>query len=140
MTHPCNNPNLSPIEFLEAVMHDDTFSIALRAKAAKAVTLIHTKAPLPPVTIRIKDPYCHEYLARIPWLKEFAAEDPEQVNTNSQSKSRIRPDNAQPSSETPGPINTETTSNPPTLIDYSKPLSPDEIQQIKAAVHALRPD
>ena len=51
MTHPCNNPNLSPIEFLEAVTHDDTFSIALRAKAAKALTLIHTKAPVPPITI-----------------------------------------------------------------------------------------
>src|SRR6516164_3236828 len=72
MTHPCNNPNLSPIEFLEAVTHDDTFSIALRAKAAKALTLIHTKAPVPPITIHIKDPYSHEYLARFPWLKEFA--------------------------------------------------------------------
>ena len=54
MTHPCNNPNLSPIEFLEAVMHDDTFSIALRAKAAKALTSIQTKAPVPPITIHIK--------------------------------------------------------------------------------------
>src|SRR6516164_1407191 len=90
MSHPCNNPNLSPREFLEAVMHDDTFSIALRAKAAKALTSIQTKAPVPPITIHIKDPYSHEYLTRFPWLKEFAAKDPEQVNTNSQSKSRIR--------------------------------------------------
>ena len=109
MTHPCNNPNLSPIEFLEAVMHDDTFSIALRAKAAKALTSIQTKAPVPPITIHIKDPYS----PRFPWLKEFAAKDPEQVNTNSQSKSRIRPDNFQPSSETPGPTNIETNSLPP---------------------------
>ena len=78
MTHPCNNPNLSPEEFLQRVMVDDTFSMALRAKAAKALTLIHTKAPQPPITI--------------PWLKEFAVKDPEQVNTNSQSKSRIRPE------------------------------------------------
>jgi len=140
MTHPCNNPNLSPIEFLEAVTHDDTFSIALRAKAAKALTLIHTKAPVPPITIHIKDPYSHEYLARFPWLKEFATKDPEQINTNSQSKSRIRSNSRHPSSETPGPIYTETTSNPPTLIDYSKPPTPEEIQAIKAAVHALRPD
>ena len=113
MSHPCNNPNLSPREFLEAVMHDDTFSIALRAKAAKALTSMQTKAPVPPITIHIKDPYSHEYLTRFPWLKEFAAKDPEQVNTNSQSKSRIRPDNPQPSSETPGPTNIETNSYPP---------------------------
>ena len=136
MTHPCNNPNLSPIEFLEAVMHDDTFSIALRAKAAKALTLIHTKAPVPPITIRIKDPYCHEYLARFPWLKEFTTKDPEQINTISQSKSRIRSNSDHPSSETPGPLNTETNSYPLSLIDYT----PAEIQQIAAVVHQLRPD
>ena len=122
MSHPCNNPNLSPREFLEAVMHDDTFSIALRAKAAKALTLIHTKAPVPPITIHIKDPYSHEYLTRFPWLKEFAAKDPEQVNTNSQSKSRIRPDNPQPSSETPGPTNIETNSYPPYLENIIQTL------------------
>jgi len=123
MTHPCNNPNLSPIEFLEAVMHDDTFSIALRAKAAKALTSMQTKAPVPPITIHIKDPYSHEYLTRFPWLKEFAAKDPEQVNTNSQSKSRIRPDNPQPSSETPGPTNIETNSYPPYLENIIQTLA-----------------
>src|SRR5262249_28007873 len=139
MTHPCNNPNLSPIEFLEAVMHDEPFSMALRVKAAAALTSIQTKAPVPPITIHIKDPYSHEYLTRFPWLKEFAAKDPEQVNTNSQSKSRIRPDNPQPSSETPGPTNIETNSYPPTLIDYSKPPPPTELQEIKAAINKLRP-
>src|SRR5262245_25255072 len=119
MTHPCNNPNLSPIEFLEAVMHDDTFSIALRAKAAKALTAIHSKAPQPPITIQIKDPYSHEYLTRFPWLKEFAAKDPEQINENSQSKDFIRSNSHHPSSETPAPLYTETISNPSTLIDYS---------------------
>ena len=123
MSHPCNNPNLSPIEFLEAVMHDDTFSIALRAKAAKALTSMQTKAPVPPITIHIKDPYSHEYLTRFPWLKEFAAKDPEQVNTNSQSKSRIRPDNPQPSSETPGPTNIETNSYPPYLENIIQTLA-----------------
>src|SRR6516165_1206448 len=121
MTHPCNNPNLSPEEFLQRVMIDDTFSMALRMKAASALAAIHSKAPQPPITIHIKDPYSHEYLARFPWLKEFAAKDPEQINANSQSKDRNRPDSHQPSSETPGPTNFETNSYPPTLIDYSKP-------------------
>jgi len=109
-------------------------------KAAKALTLIHTEAPQPTVTIRIREPYSYEYLARYPWLKEFATENPEQINGNSQSKSRIRSNSRQPSSETQAPVYTETTSNPQTLIDYSKPPIPDEIQQIKAAVQALHPD
>src|SRR5215470_6859457 len=117
MTHPCNNSNLSPIEFLQAVMHDDTFSMPLRARAAKALTSIHTKAPVPPITIHIKDPYSHEYLARFPWLKEFAAKDPEQINANSQSFSVGAINNHQPSSETPGSINTERYSHPPSPAD-----------------------
>ena len=136
MTHPCNNPNLSPEEFLQRVMVDDTFSMALRVKAAAALTSIQTKAPVPPITIHIKDPYSHEYLARFPWLNEF----PEQVNTISQSKDRIRPDNPQPSSETPGLTNIETTSYPPTFIDYSTPPTPAELQEIHAAISKLRPD
>jgi hypothetical protein len=137
---PYNKPNLSPIEFLEAVMHCDTLSIALRAKAAKALTLIHTKAPVPPITIHIKDPYSHEYLTRFPWLKKLAAENPGQINANSQSKDRNRPDSHQPSSKTLAPLYTETTSNPPSLPDYSTPPTPSELQEIKAAVNRLRPD
>src|SRR6516162_3457597 len=123
MTHPCNNPNLSPEEFLQRVMDDNTFSMALRVKDAAALTAIQTKAPLPPVTIHITDPYSHEYLARFPWLKQFAAKDPEQVNTISQSKDRIRPDNPQPSSETPGPTNIETNSYPPYLENVIQTLA-----------------
>jgi hypothetical protein len=120
MTHPCNNPNLSPEEFLQCVMVDDTFSMALRVKAAAALTSIQTKAPVPPITIHIKDPYSHEYLARFPWLKEFAAEDPGQINANSQSKDRNRSYSHHPSSETPGPKYTETISYPPPLKTFSK--------------------
>lgn len=116
MTHPCNNPNLSPIEFLEAVMHDDTFSIALRVKAAKALTLIHTKAPVPPITIHIKDPYSHEYLTRFPWLKEFAAKDPEHINANSQSFSLGATNNRHPRCGDPGRPNIET-KNPNLSLD-----------------------
>jgi hypothetical protein len=129
--HPCDDPGLSPTEFLIRVMHDDLFSYSLRVKAAAALTAIEAKAPIPPITIRIKDPFCYEYAARFPGLG---------INTKTQSKDQFRSDSRQPSSETPPPLYTETNSHPPTLIDYSKPLSPYEIQEIKAAVHALRPD
>ena len=69
--HPCNNLNLCPEEFLRCVMVDDTFSIAVRVKAAKALTLIHTKAPQPSITIRITDPYGDQYLDRFPMLKAY---------------------------------------------------------------------
>jgi hypothetical protein len=65
---PYNKPNLS---------HCDTLSMALHVKAAKALKLIHTKAPQPSVTIYIKDPYSYKYLACYPWLKQFVAKDRE---------------------------------------------------------------
>jgi hypothetical protein len=120
--HPYNNPNLSPIEFLEAAMNCDTLSIALRVKAAKALTSIHTKAPQPPITIHIKDPYSHEYLARFPWLKEFAAEDREQINTILQSFRVRRPETRHPSSKKRDAVYTETTSHPSFLHPFNSTL------------------
>jgi hypothetical protein len=132
-SRPYNDPALSPTEFLKAVMHEDTISIALRVKAAKALTDIQSKAPPPSITLHIRDPYSHEFVAR--FLKTT-----EQINGKSQSKSDFANDNHHPSSKTPPPSNTETNSYPPTLPDYSSPPTPEEIQQIKAAVHALQPD
>jgi hypothetical protein len=63
---PCNDPTLTPEEFLQAVMHDDLCSMALRIRAAKALADIHSKAPVPPITIRLRDPVCYEYQPRFP--------------------------------------------------------------------------
>jgi hypothetical protein len=68
--HPCNAPDLTPIEFLEAVMNDQTFSIALRLKAAKYLTMIATREPQPSATIRIPDPMSDYYIRRFPWILE----------------------------------------------------------------------
>ena len=65
---------------------------------------------------------------------------PEQINEKSQSFSDFANNSHQPQLETPGPTNIETNSYPPTLIDYSKPPTAAELQEIKAAINALRPD
>jgi len=75
-----------------------------------------------------------------PFEQSLSPEDPEQINENSQSFSVSRSNNPHPQSETPGPLYTETNSNPPTFIDYSSPPTPSELQEIKAAIKKLRPD
>src|SRR5215471_9895599 len=144
-THAYNDPNLSAKEFLLAVMHDTTLPLSTRIKAARDVAPYFIAAPRPvaPITCRIIIPSLDEFIpgsgAEPRTLKELA-KDPEQINANSQSKDETRSDNHHARSETPPPYKTETNSYPHTLIDYSKSLFPDEIQQIKAVVHALRPD
>ena len=66
--HPCNAPDLSPIAFLEAVMHDDTFSISVRMQAAKHLASIAGRIPQSSCTLHIPDPYSQEYIARYPRL------------------------------------------------------------------------
>jgi hypothetical protein len=46
--HPCDAPDIGPIEFLQVVMHDDLFSISIRMKAAKHLALIEAKPLNPP--------------------------------------------------------------------------------------------
>jgi hypothetical protein len=134
--HPCNAPDLSPIEFLQAIYRDRTFPLSTRIDAARA--LLPYTEPRPTNSF---PPRCKIIIGGLgPYDHGSVTEDAEQINANSQSKSRIRPDNPQPSSETPGPTNIETNSYPATLIDYSTPPTPAELQEIKAAINALRPD
>jgi hypothetical protein len=69
--HPCNDPNIGPIEFLQAIMHDDLFSYAIRMKAAKYLALIKAQAPQPDATILIRDPHGDRYLKQFPFLKAY---------------------------------------------------------------------
>jgi len=105
-THACNVPNLSPKEFLLAVMHDPTQPLSIRIKAARDVApyIAAAPAPVPPITCRIiltsldefilgsgqgPTPLKKEFSTKDP-EKEFVAEDPEQINGKSQSKSAAR--------------------------------------------------
>src|SRR5262249_25882675 len=99
-THAYNNPNLSPKEFLLAVMHDTTLPLSTRIKAARDVAPYFIAAPRPvaPVTCKIIIPSLDEFILRqgeVPRtpVNEFIAKDPEQINTISQSFSVGRSNN-----------------------------------------------
>src|SRR5262249_6200019 len=137
--HSCDDPDLSAREFLLRVMRDTTLPLTTRIKAASAVAPYFTDpAPVPPIACRIIiEGIPPEYLSMRQGSSprtldhEFVAEDPEQTNGNSQSKS-VRRSNSHPAqSETPAPVNLTRYSDPPSLA---------EIEEIKAAINKLRPD
>jgi hypothetical protein len=125
--HPCNDPNLSPEEFLQAVYQDQTFSMSLRVRAASglvwsqyAKSVLHT----PATSMFIPEGYSAELMARYPW-----SQDPGSSNGKSQSNSRSGEYNRHPQSGDPAPsINTETTPSTPNFekflytVFYTSPL------------------
>ena len=138
-THAYDDPDLSPIEFLQAVYRDPLLPMSIRIDAARGL-LPYTEHPPGPRPAN-SFPRCTIIIGGLgPCDHGSSPGDPEQINGKSQSFSPFANDSPQPQSETPGPLNIETTPEPSTLIDYSTPPTPAELQQIKAAVHALRPD
>jgi len=133
--HPCDAPGLSPIEFLQAIYRDPRLPMSTRIDAARGLLPYTEPRPIPhgpTITIVIG-----------------GIKDPEQIVGETQSNSVGAEYNHRPLPTTPGPsyiektfpsLNTETLSDPPFMPDYSRPPTPEEIQQIKSAVHALRPD
>jgi hypothetical protein len=61
-----NDPDLGPIEFFEAIMHEDTLSYALRMKAEKLHASVIAGARQSSVIIHIPDPVSDEYIRRFP--------------------------------------------------------------------------
>ena len=155
-THAYDDPNLGPLEFLLAVMRATHLPMATRIKAASAA--MPYTAPRPNTNsfhIDAERIRCKVIIPDMPELflregqgprtpaKEFAAEDPEQDNTISQSFSVGRLNNHPAQSGDTPVLNIETNSYPPTLPDYSTPPTPptpDELQAVKAAINRLRPD
>jgi hypothetical protein len=131
-SHACDNPDLNALEFLLAVMHDRTFPLSVRMKAAEGAAPYFTPRPgnsrhYPCVGYHLT----YVIPDNLSLRQGHEPRTPEQINANSQSKSQIRSNSHHPSSETPAPLYTETNSYP---------LSFDDIQQIKAAVQRLHPD
>jgi hypothetical protein len=66
--------------------------------------------------------------------------EPKQINEKSQSFSEIADNTCHPQSEAQGPSNMMRDPEPSYLPDYSQPPTPQELQEIKAAINKLRPD
>src|SRR5215472_9135306 len=136
-SHAYNNPNLSAIEFLQAVMHCERLPLPTRLKAAKA-PLPFTDAIPRPINHRIGctiiiggipsedlEP-CDTPLSRqgceprTPCRKNSSPRTPEQGSgedyTISQSFSVGRLNNHHPQSGPAAPVNMTMTSNSPTFI------------------------
>src|SRR5262245_34504276 len=134
--HPCNDPDLSPLEFLQAVYRDPLLPMSIRIDAARGLLPYTEPPPGPRPTNSV--PRCKIVIGG---LGACAAEpSPEQINSETHSFPLRRSNSHPAQSESPGPINTETTSYPLTLPDYSTPPTPAELQEIKAAINRLRPD
>jgi len=129
--HPCDAPGLSPIEFLQAVYRDPLLPMSIRIDAARGL--------LPYTEPRPTNSFPHRCKIIIGGLGS-PPDDPERINSDRQLKSEIASQNRQPLPGDPGSSNIETTSYPQTLPDYSTAPTPEEIQEIKAAVNRLRPD
>ena len=137
--HAYNVPGLSPIEFLYAVMNATNQPISIRIEAAKAL-LPYTH---PALKTQIIPPRC---TIVIPPL-EPRTQDHEFCPPPAGDPTGNHSQNPDPASitvtrngEAVAPLYTETTSNPPSLIAYSQPPSPSDLQEIKAAINRLRPD
>src|SRR5262245_13610012 len=132
--HPCNDPSLNPLEFLQAVYRDASFPMSIRIDAARGL--------LPYTEPRPTNSFPPRRTIVIGGLGDHgsAPEDPEQFNTKSQSSSVRRSNNPHPQSGATRPLYSDENPEPSPLIDYSTPPTPSELQEIKAAINQLRPD
>jgi len=143
--HPYDDPDLGPLEFLLAVMRAEHLPLAVRIKAAASVapycvprpgeTRVYPCVPYHLTYIIPENRLLREGLGpaepRTTDQNSFT-EDPDIPSTGIHSQN---PSGAQIAitqvGDDPGPLN---------LTTYSHPPSPAEIGEIRAAIHALRPD
>jgi hypothetical protein len=123
-SHAYDDPDLSPIEFLLAVMRDTSLPLPIRISAASAV------APYQHPRSRqdIVPYHCKIIIGGLPPPEPGAGADPTGFHSQDLRSASI---NVTHGDEAVNLVNIETTSSPPSLA---------EIEEIKAAVHALRPD
>ena len=119
--HPCDDPSLSATQFLYAIYRDPTFPISVRINAAARLLPLTESVP----RAMAPEPRCTIVIGGIP------TEDLDPDNTIQQSFSPSRSNTHHPHDGAPGPL---------TLREYAEPPTPDEIQQIKAAVQRLHPE
>jgi hypothetical protein len=132
--HAYNDPDLSPIEFLLAVMHCDRLPMSTRIDAARG--LLPYTEPRPACA-----PSSHVGCTIVIGGLGPCDPDPLPGSTRDHSQNPFGAQIPVPRDDEPGdPQNLTTTSYPPSLPNYSDPPTPAELQEIKAAINRLRPD
>ena len=128
-----NDPDLSSLEFLLAVMHDEHLPMSTRIQAASAAMPYTNPYPRPTNSV----PQCTYIIPYQGTLDRAPAADP----TGNDSQNPNFAQKAITQVADPGdPVKTETNSYPQTFPDYSAPPTPAELQEIKAVINRLRPD
>ena len=135
--HAYNDPDLSPVEFLQAVYRDPLLPMSIRIDAARGL-LPYTEPR--PASIPSSHIGCTIVIGGLGPCAPSPEHEPGQINEKSQSFSVGRSDNPPPQFGGPGPLNMTRNPEPSLFIDYSTPPSPQELQEIKAAINNLRPD
>ena len=106
--HACDNPDLNALEFLLAVMHDRTFPLSVRMKAAEGAVPYFTPRAGETRHYPCVDYHCTYVIPDNPALLQGSStEGPEQNNEKSQSFSPSASDNPHPQCGDPRPYNIE---------------------------------
>ena len=132
--HAYNDPDLSAIEFLYAVMRAKHQPMAIRIEAARAL-LPFTN----PSTNSV--PRCTIVIGGLGPCDTARAQGPATEATENRSENLLSANTTLTHDQsTQAPQNLTTIPEPSPFIDYSTPPTPAEIEEIKAAVNRLRPD
>ena len=136
-SHAYNDLDLSPIEFLHAVMHAERLPMSTRIEAAKALLPFTNPYPRPTNSV----PRCTIVIGGLGPCDTARAQGPATEATENRSENLLWANTTLTHDQsTQAPQNLTTIPNTPPLIDYSTPPTPAELQEIKAAINKLRPD
>jgi len=125
--HAYDAPNLTPVQFMLAVMRDTTLPLSIRLDAASKVAPFTHPRPRP-FESRLYESIPHRGTIVIGGLPTEAQSETTEIGSHFSPSSHIPVPH---SGEPKAPVNIET------IID---PLSPTDIQQIKSVVQRLHPD
>jgi len=132
-----NDPDLGPLEFLLAVMRAEHLPMATRIDAARALLPFTNPYPRPTNSV----PRCTIVIGGLGPCDTARAQGPATEATENRSENLLSANTTLTHDQsTQAPQNLTTMPNTPPLIDYSTPPTPAELQEIKAAINALRPD
>ena len=137
-TYAYDDPDLSPIEFLQAVYHATHLPMSVRIDAARGLLPYTEPRPANIPSLHIG---CTIVIGSLgpcdPSPEPRSPADPTGFHSQNPFGANITvPRDGEPQA----PQNLRTIPEPSPFIDYSTSPTPAELQEIKAAINRLRPD